>query len=142
MATLHSLLRARPVLAACALCIPFSVAFGADPTKPPKAWLAAQPGGMPEEAADHDAKETPIVVTGRGGGFVMFKGHAVKPGETYNGAKLVSVGPEGAVWERDGKREGPAANPAIQKTAAATAGGDKPVRKTKKAQKQPTGGVQ
>lgn len=125
------------VLAALAAAPLFAMAQ-ADPTRPPRAWLATQPGGTPVEAEETGTPEPQIVVSGRNRGFVMIRGRAVHPGETYNGAKLVAIGPEGAVWEREGKRETQTMSPAARKSLP---GQEKASRPSKSTQKQQTGGV-
>lgn len=90
----------------------------ADPTRPSAAWVAAQqPGGAAQEQPGRDGHGTQAVVAGAGRRFVIVDGHTVHPGETYRGAKLVSVGPEGAVWQRGKTRETLTLSPNVEKSA-------------------------
>ncbi|MBE7942727.1 MULTISPECIES: hypothetical protein [Ramlibacter] len=95
----------------------------ADPTKPSAAWLAAQaksPGQKEPEATESSGPaNAQILLSGRARRFAMVDGHVVRPGESYNGAKLVAVGEEGAVWDRGGTRESSSMTPAVQKTTVA-----------------------
>jgi hypothetical protein len=89
-----------------------------DPTKPPPAWLAMQPR-PPGVAAVEVEAGTPgaqIVVMGPARKFAMVDGQAVRPGETYKGSKLLGIGPEGLVWQTEGRRELTSMSPGVQKT--------------------------
>jgi hypothetical protein len=133
------LCRAASVLPLAALCGAAAAQGLADPTRPPSQYLATQRNGVPADGADGQSPDVQIVVTGRSRGFAVVKGRAMRPGETLNGTKLVSVGPEGAVWERDGVRESPSMNPAAMKTHS-----QPPVARNKrvtKAERIETGGT-
>jgi hypothetical protein len=100
-----------------------------DPTKPQAAWQAAHARALgkeaPVEAASNDAR---VVVERPGGAFVIVDGSIVRPGQTHNGAKLISIGEGGAVWQRGGTREAPEAEGAVVKTPV-TAADARTVRK-------------
>jgi hypothetical protein len=104
-------MQARPVILAI-LAAPLLLLLAqtaqaqADPTRPPSQ----------RSAADDAAQGGQVVVSGAKRRFVLVDGHAVHPGETWNGAKLLSVGPEGAVWQRGDTRESVNMSPNVQKT--------------------------
>ncbi len=100
-------------LAASAL----SYAQSGDPTKPAPAWLALQ-SKVPGAAVEVE-RETPgaqIVIIGPSRKFAMVDGHAVRPGETYKGSKLLGIGPEGVTWQTEGRRELTTMSPGVAKT--------------------------
>jgi hypothetical protein len=89
-----------------------------DPTKPAPVWLALQPKAPGAAAVEVDAG-TPgaqIVVVGPTRKFAMVDGQAVRPGETYKGSKLLNIGPDGLVWQTEGRRELTSMSPGVQKT--------------------------
>ena len=87
-----------------------------DPTRPASAWLAAQQQGVSgDPLAEPSAPGVQIVVIGASRKFAMINGHPVRQGETYNGAKLLAVNEDGAVWQRDGAKEKSSMSPGIQK---------------------------
>lgn len=90
-----------------------------DPTRPPPAWLAMQPRPPGAAAVEVDAVGTPgaqIIIVGPARKFAMVDGHAVRPGETYKGSKLLSIGPDGVTWQTEGRREFTSMSPGVQKT--------------------------
>jgi hypothetical protein len=132
------LFKAASVLPMAVLCAAATAQGAADPTRPPAQYLATQRGVPADALQDAQSPDVQIVVTGRSGGFAVVKGRPMRPGETLNGAKLVSVGPEGAIWERDGVRQSPSMSPAAMKTDS------KPVSpggRTTRTQKIQTGGT-
>jgi hypothetical protein len=90
-----------------------------DPTKPPAVWLAMQPKPYGVGAVEVEAAGTPgaqIVIVGPTRKFAMVDGQAVRPGETYKGSKLLNIGPDGLVWQTEGRRELTSMSPGVQKT--------------------------
>jgi len=91
-----------------------------DPTKPPPVWLAMQPRPPGAVAAvEVEAAGTPdtqIIIVGPARKFAMVDGQAVRPGETYKGSKLLSIGPDGVIWQTEGRREVTSMSPGVQKT--------------------------
>jgi len=88
----------------------------ADPTRPAAEWLAAQPVVPGAEEAGYDlAPGVRVLVIGPARKFAIIDGQMVRQGETYNGAKLVSVRPEGVVLQRDGSKERLSMSPAVVK---------------------------
>lgn len=98
-------------LAFVALAAPFAGAQAPDLTRPPAAILSPPP--RPAPAAASAAAELPepvpasrIIVTGAARRFVVVEGgHTVYVGDTYQGARLMEVRSDGAVWVRNGVRE-------------------------------------
>lgn len=89
-----------------------------DPTRPAPAWLALQPKSSGAAAVEVEAG-TPgaqIVVVGPTRKFAMVDGHAVRPGETYKGSKLLTIGPDVLIWQTEGRREVTSMSPGVQKT--------------------------
>ena len=93
------------------------LAQASDPTRPPAAWTAAQTRGAggQQAAAEGGASTVQVLVTGPTRRFAMVDGHAVRLGETYNGARLVAINSDGVVWQREGGRETASMSPGIQK---------------------------
>ena len=61
-----------------------------DPTRPPPAWQALQPGAT--GAADQDAASgLRLTVVGRTRKFAIIDGQVVKPGDTYDGSKVLVI---------------------------------------------------
>lgn len=90
-----------------------------DPTRPASAWLAAQDPRMAAQAlADSATPGVQIVVVGPARKFAIVNGHAVRPGETYNGSKLMAVDQGGIVWQKDGTSETSSMSPSVVKTAS------------------------
>lgn len=70
-----------------------------DPTRPPAAWLALQPGGG--DIGDQDASSgLRLTVVGKTKKFALIDGQVVKPGDIYNGSKVLAIKP-GEVVVRD-----------------------------------------
>ena len=93
-----------------------------DPTRPAAAWLAAQQPHAPGAEVVVAEPATPgihIVVIGRTRKFAMVNGQAIRPGETYNGSRLVGVNDDGAVWQRDGRQEKTSMSPDVEKRPSA-----------------------
>ena len=89
----------------------------ADPTRPPAAWLAAQPRAPGAEVvAEPTTPGVHIVVMGPTRKFVMVDGQAVRQGETINGSRLAAIDQDGVVWQRGGTREKSSMSPNVQKT--------------------------
>lgn len=88
-----------------------------DPTKPAPAWLALQPKllGAPVEV-ERGTPGAQIVIVGPARKFAMVDGQAVRPGETYKGSKLLSIGPDVVIWQTDGHRELTTMTPGVVKT--------------------------
>ena len=89
-----------------------------DPTKPSPAWLALQPrhpGAAPVEV-ERGTPGAQIVIVGPARKFAMVDGQAVRPGETYKGSKLLEVGPDGVIWQTEGRREMTSMSPGVEKT--------------------------
>jgi hypothetical protein len=63
-----------------------------------------------------------VVVSGANRKFVLVDGNAVHPGETYRGAKLLSIAPNGPVWQRGGARETDTMSPNVEKSKTKNAG--------------------
>ena len=106
-ASSHSPLRLALTLAAFSASAALQAQPLTDPTRPPASWLAAQarPAGAAAEVTTPEMTAAPdvqIVVSGATRQFAMVDGVAVRPGETYQGAKLLSIQQSGAVWQKDG----------------------------------------
>jgi hypothetical protein len=126
----HSI-TARRAVALCALACAAQAAFAqADPTRPSAAWLASRTAPKEPAGEAAAASDSQIVVTRAGKAFVMVDGKVVRPGETYNGARLVRIGEAGAVWQRGDDPESAATSEAIVKTAVKADG--KPASKKQK----------
>jgi hypothetical protein len=111
----------RRLLALTAFACAGHAALGqtADPTRPSAAWRAAQARAAGSEpAADAGAE---ISIERPKGAFVVIDGTVVRPGQMHNGAKLLGVGKNGAVWQRGGASEETEGNGTVVKTAV---GGD------------------
>jgi hypothetical protein len=92
-----------------------------DPTRPAPVWQALHPK-LPGAAVEV-APSTPgaqIVIVGPARKFAMVDGEAVRPGETYKGSKLLAIGPDGLIWQTEGRREMTSMSPAVQKTDPAS----------------------
>lgn len=113
---------------------------GADPTRPPGAWMAAQQPHSPgsELATEPASPGAQIVVISPTRKFAMVNGQAVRPGETYNGARLVAIYEDGVAWQRDGVTERTRNSPAVQKKIR----GAEPMASAKKSRKTVNGEVQ
>ena len=76
----------------------FTGAWGgtlSDPTLPPPAWLAAQPG-VPGAAAqvEQDASSgMQLILIGQSRKLAVIDGQVVKPGDTYRGSKVLAIKP-------------------------------------------------
>lgn len=105
------------VLAGTALPALSQAQTSGDPTKPAPAWLALQPKppGAPVEV-ERGTPGAQIVIVGPARKFAMVDGEAVRMGETYKGSKLLSVGPDGVIWQTDGHRELTTMTPGVVKT--------------------------
>lgn len=111
-----------------AVSAPVRAAPLADPTRPANEWLAAQPGADGAPAGDA-LPGVRVVVAGRARKLAIIDGQLVRLGETYNGARLVGVGPDGVVLQKDGSKEKLSMSPAVEKKtrlAQPAAGGGKP----------------
>lgn len=115
----------QPVAVALLALAAAGVHAQSDPTKPSAAWLAAQAKAQGQKEPDPGESSGPanaqILLSSGSRRFVVVDGHVVRPGESYNGAKLVAIGESGAVWDRGGTRESPSMTPAVQKTTVAAA---------------------
>lgn len=72
----------------------FTAAWGdvtrSDPTLPPPAWLAAQPGAVP--VVEQDASSgMQLILIGRSRKLAVIDGQVVKPGDTYKGSKVLDI---------------------------------------------------
>jgi hypothetical protein len=108
---MHTLSDFRTAAMAAALLVTLGAAHaqsGEDPTRPPPSVLAPPAGGAAAQAipsTPEPLSSARIIVTGPSRRFVVVDGFMVRVGETYKDAKLVDVGPDGAVWLRNGVRE-------------------------------------
>jgi len=104
-----------------------------DPTRPPPVWLALQPKlpGAPSVEVDAGTPGAQIVVVGPTRKFAMVDGQAVRPGETYKGSKLLAIGPDGLMWQTEGRRELTSMSPGVQKTDPAARPSKQPGAKTR-----------
>lgn len=91
----------------------------ADPTRPSTAWAASQSQAAGKEVPPPVSNDPQIVVRRGSDVFVVINGTVVRPGETYNGARLLGVdGTDGiAIWQRGGVREVAGASAAVVKSA-------------------------
>lgn len=74
----------------------FTGAWGegmSDPTLPAPAWLAAQQGAQGAAApGEQDVSSgVQLILIGQSRKFAMIDGQVIKPGDTYNGSKVVSI---------------------------------------------------
>jgi MSHA biogenesis protein MshK len=112
-----------------------------DPTRPAPAWQALQPkapGATVEVAPSTPGAQ--IVVVGPARKFAMVDGETVRPGDTYRGSKLLAIGPDGLIWQTEGRRELTSMSPAVLKTDPAARYTKQPGAKTRA--KKPNGGPQ
>ena len=116
---MKSLSHASPAVVAALLAVLASAAHAqADPTRPHPLWLAAQPRLPGTEATPEPSMPAAhIVVTGPSRRFAVVEGEAVRPGESYNGSKLVGIEAGGVVWQRSGSHERATMSPGVEKTA-------------------------
>ncbi len=128
-------LRLAFALATLAASVPIQAQTMADPTRPPAAWLAAQarPAGAPEALVPEvvTAPDVQIVVSGPTRQFAMVDGVAVRPGETYKGARLVSVH-SGPVWLKGGSVLQPNVTSLVEKKTMGDARSATPAKPRKK----------
>ncbi|MBS0370704.1 MAG: hypothetical protein JSS57_16085 [Proteobacteria bacterium] len=77
-----------------------------DPTMPPATWSAAQaaaplantPGSTTAAAPSPDASSgLQLILIGPSRRFALIDGQVVKPGDTYNGSKVVAIKPDEVV---------------------------------------------
>jgi len=106
----------------------------ADPTRPAPEWLAAQPGG--EAVVNGDVAGLKVIVIGPSRKFAVIDGQLVPFRGTYNGARLVSIHPDGVVMQRDGSREKLSMSPAVEKRVQVS----KPVATKSKSRKKVVNG--
>src|SRR6185295_13163360 len=96
-----------------------------DPTKPSAAWLALQPataGSVQAPAEDGRPPPSAIVVGGPNRQFVMIDGgFAVHIGESFNGAKLVAIENDTAIWQKGKAREATGYGAGVVRTSAKAA---------------------
>lgn len=88
----------------------------ADPTQPAPEWLAMRspsPGG--DAAGSGDVSGLRVLVIGPSRRFAIIDGKMIRQGDTYNGAKLVGIQPDGVVLQKDGSKEKLGMSPAVQK---------------------------
>jgi hypothetical protein len=111
--TLPMLRRAALAAALLHACCAAHAQAVADPTRPAG---AAAPGGV--TGSGSEAPVAQIVVTGKGRGFVVVDGQMVRVGQTYEGLKLVAIGPQGPVWQREGARRIVSTTPGVVKSEA------------------------
>ena len=103
-----------------------------DPTRPPAAWLALQPGGAGAAAlGDQDASSgVRVTVVGRTKKFAVIDGQVVKPGDSYNGTKVLAIKPgEVVVRENDAAKSLKLAPGVVKKLPARTTKGPASKRK-------------
>lgn len=72
-----------------------------DPTRPPAAWLATQPGGAAMTAEQDSGAGLRILVIGKSRKFAVADGQVLRPGDDYDGAKVRAIGPDGLVVQED-----------------------------------------
>lgn len=85
----------RKLLPALAL-LWFTGAWGgvaSDPTRPPPAWLAAQPSaqGTVSQANQQSEPGLQLIVVGPTRRFAVIDGEVVKPGDAFNGSKVLHI---------------------------------------------------
>ena len=70
-----------------------------DPTTPPSVWLAANPSTKAATSVvnQDDLSGIQLLVIGRSRKFAVIDGQVVRPGETYNGSKVLSIKPDEVV---------------------------------------------
>jgi hypothetical protein len=90
----------------------------ADPTRPTAAWLAAQPraAGTQPPVSEAAPPGVQIVVTGPSRKFAIVDGEPVHPGETHDGAKLLTIDEGGVMWQRGSSHESSSMNAGAEKT--------------------------
>lgn len=88
-----------------------------DPTRPAPEWLAAQAPVPADEALGPASAPAgvQVIVIGPTRKFAIIDGQMVRFGQTYNGAKLVGIRPEGVVLQKDGVKEKLSMSPAVTK---------------------------
>jgi hypothetical protein len=113
-----------------------AAAQGSDPTRPPGVAVA----GSTPSVTEMQAPAAQIVVTGKPRPFVIVDGQMVHVGQTFRGLRLVAIGAQGPVWQREGARRIVDAPPGIDKSYS---GPDARRPKSKQAtKKSPSGEMQ
>jgi len=101
----------------------FSLAWGGatryDPTQAPSAWTAAQSVGV-AEVAPAGSPGSRLVLIGRSRRLAVIDGQMLKPGEPYNGSKVLAITPQEVVVEDASKSVNLA--PGVEKKVIAPAG--------------------
>ena len=64
-----------------------------DPTLPPPAWLAAQPGAQGAAATAEQDAGMQLILIGQSRKLAVIDGQVVKPGDTYKGSKVLAIKP-------------------------------------------------
>lgn len=71
-----------------------------DPTRPPPAWLAAQPGAESAAVAEAgSASGLRMLVIGKSRKFAVIDGQVVRPGDAYNGSRVLAIKPDSVLIE-------------------------------------------
>ncbi len=88
-----------------------------DPTRPAAQWLAAQarPAGGDTAAPDPEPAGVQIIVMGAKRQFAVIDGQLIRVGESYQGARLLSIGSQGVLMQKDGAKADLRMNPAVRK---------------------------
>jgi MSHA biogenesis protein MshK len=96
-----------------------------DPTLPPPAWLAATQSAGGAAALNQDASAgVQLILIGPSRKLALINGQTVKPGEAYNGSKVLAIKP-GEVVVQDASKS-LKLTPAIEKKAITSAPLKKP----------------
>lgn len=120
----HAVLVPGRWLTAVLALILFNLAWGgaqSDPTLPSPAWLDAQPNV--QGAATPEVHVAPpgmqLILIGRSRKFAIIDGKVVKPGDTYNGSKVLNIKSDEVVVQDESKSL--KLTPAVEKKVAASA---------------------
>jgi len=90
-----------PLLALGGVTLAWGGATRYDPTQAPPGWSAAQssPQGGATVVAPADSSGSRLVLIGRSRRLAVIDGQMVKPGEPYNGSKVLAITPQEVVVE-------------------------------------------
>ena len=99
----------------------------ADPTRPPDAWLAAQPAAPQTDAAPAQSADSGahVTVTGKNRRYAVIDGQVVKPGDQINGARVVAIKANSVTLKQNDSRQVLSLTPGVEKKTP------KPVRQPK-----------
>lgn len=72
-------------------------------------------GGQP--GAEAGVPQARIVLTSPGRKFAIVDGQTIRVGETFSGFKLLSIGPDGLLWQKGSSKAKTSMSPSVQKSS-------------------------